>query len=117
MTAAPPSRSVRQTQHTGRFDLYLRVSSETLPRPGDLARVQSCLQDWDEQAERLSVENPQLAEAARALARDTDGKRALEAVFGHSPFLTHCALAEVEFCVRLFDLGPSKVLGLSLIHI
>jgi glutamate-ammonia-ligase adenylyltransferase len=76
-----------------------------------LARVRSSLRDWDEQAERLSAENPQLAEAARALARDTDGKRALEAVFGHSPFLTHCALAEVEFFVRLFDLGPSKVLG------
>ena len=45
------------------------------------------------------------------MARDPAGRRLLGAIFGHSPFLTHCALSELESCVRLLALGPGKVLG------
>ncbi len=90
-------------------DLYFRASKENLPAAGDPQRTERSLSEWREKASRIPA--PDLAAAAKSLACDPDGRRLLEAIFGHSPFLTHCALSDLEYSVRLLTLGPSEVLG------
>ncbi len=96
-------------------DLYFRASTESLPAAGDDSRIAHALSEWREKAER--IDSASVAETAKALADDPDGRRLLEAVFGHSPFLTHCALSDVSYCVRLLSLGPEVVLGEVATHL
>ena len=69
------------------------------------------MRDWCAKAKQLAVSDPGLADAALAIAQDADGRHVLGAVFGHSPFLSHCALSDIESCVRLLNEGPGTVLG------
>ncbi len=90
-------------------DLYFRASKEDLPAAGDARHAERALSEWDEKASRCT--SPELAAAAKSLARDPDGRCLLAAIFGHSPFLTHCILLDLSYSVRLLTLGPSEVLG------
>ncbi len=90
-------------------DLYFRGSKENQPAAGDTERAEHCLSEWDEKARRSA--NAGLAATAQSLASDPDGRRLLAAIFGHSPFLTHCVLNDLDYSVRLLSLGPCVVLG------
>jgi glutamate-ammonia-ligase adenylyltransferase len=74
--------------------------------------------DWPDAADRAAVarETERVASAAAdgdagavaltALAATPNGARALGAVFGNSPFLTHCLQRETSFAAELFRDGP-----------
>ncbi|MGF1611700.1 MAG: bifunctional [glutamine synthetase] adenylyltransferase/[glutamine synthetase]-adenylyl-L-tyrosine phosphorylase, partial [Kiloniellales bacterium] len=79
------------------------------PRAASPDRAALGLQHWAEQADR--IEDPECARQVRELATDSAGRRLLEAVFGNSPFLTRCALADAPFFVRLVSHDPEPVLS------
>ena len=59
---------------------------------------------WFETARR--ADDPGLAEFARTVADDEHGALLLNAVFGNSPFLGQCILADLAFTRRLFLSDP-----------
>ena len=83
------------------------------PRAASPDRAALGLQHWAEQAER--IEDRENARLARELAAEPAGRRLLEAVFGNSPFLTRCALADVPFFVHLLSHDPEPVLSQELV--
>lgn len=90
-------------------DLAFLDALEALPAPGRPERVDLGFQHWAERIAR--IEDPALADFARRLPEDARGRRLLEAVFGNSPFLTHCVLSDIAFLARLLSRDPTAVLG------
>lgn len=84
-------------------------SRKHLPKAGDADTAARGLADWAEQIARL--DDDATARAATTLAASPDGQRLLVALFGNSPFLTQCALADIEFFTRLATHDPRAVLS------
>lgn len=74
-----------------------------LPRPGMPERVPVALERWVEAAREAGQES-----FAQALIEDPTGKALLSAVFGNSPFLTECWLADPAFAASLVSDGPDR---------
>jgi [glutamine synthetase] adenylyltransferase / [glutamine synthetase]-adenylyl-L-tyrosine phosphorylase len=74
-----------------------------LPKAADPARAAIGLERWAEEA--AASGDPALETAAAALASDPARRRTLDALFGNSPFLTHCALVDVAFTCALLNGG------------
>ena len=83
------------------------------PRAASPDRAALGLQHWAEQTDRL--EDAESAHLAHELAADPAGRRLLEAVFGNSPFLTRCVLADVPFFIRLIRHDPESVLSQDMV--
>ena len=82
-----------------------RVLSDALsdlPAPADESAAETGFARWRERADEADAK---LGAFMRGLAADAAGHRLLGALFGNSPFLTHCCLAEPEFVERLLDEG------------
>jgi len=79
------------------------------PKPVDPDRVATGFEAWHERVAR--IEDPALAGFARDLAAEPTGRPLLEALFAHSPYLTRCALAEIEFLRTALNTDPDVVLG------
>jgi [glutamine synthetase] adenylyltransferase / [glutamine synthetase]-adenylyl-L-tyrosine phosphorylase len=77
-----------------------------LPRPGDPEAAARGLERW---RERRRDAEPTLARFAEALAEDPAGRTLLAAVFGNSPFLTHCLLEEIALLPPFLEQGPDSV--------
>ena len=90
-------------------DLFFLSESDVLPTVNDPARAALGVQHWEEQTDRL--DDSGRASYARDLTEDPAGRRLLEAVFANSAFLTHCALRDMGFLVRLLKQGPEAVLS------
>jgi glutamate-ammonia-ligase adenylyltransferase len=74
-----------------------------LPLAADAAAADIGFARWREAA--AEIVEPQLAAFMRDLAADETGKRLLAALFGNSPFLTHCCLREPALLMRLWREG------------
>ena len=72
--------------------------SRKLPVAADLKCVALGFELWSE-----AIEN------SGPVAHGPDIRRLLEALFGNSPFLTQCAVAEPVFTCRLMEEGPDAV--------
>ncbi|MGH6913918.1 MAG: hypothetical protein ACREH3_09455, partial [Geminicoccales bacterium] len=70
-------------------------NAENLPRPASPGAARLGLERWREAA--ASLEDESVGRFARKFASDPAGQRLLEAVFGNSPFLGRCLLAELPF--------------------
>ena len=76
------------------------------PGPGDAERAAAALLRWKSAASRLeSGEDRAFAEGLPSTAA---GRAILECVFGSSPFLESCLLAEPGFLRRLWNEGPER---------
>ncbi|MGE0724007.1 MAG: glutamine-synthetase adenylyltransferase, partial [Alphaproteobacteria bacterium] len=75
-----------------------------LPAPGHPEQVETGLAHWRERA--ADSGDPGLDAFARDVADDSTGRALLAAVFGSSPFLGDCLLAEMPFARRLLTEGP-----------
>ena len=84
------------------------LTVETWPRPVDAERARLGLERLRERAEQAA--EPDIRDFVRRLTEDTNGLAMLEAVFGHSPHLTECILADVGFLKRLIEEGPDACL-------
>jgi glutamate-ammonia-ligase adenylyltransferase len=76
---------------------------KNLPLAADVAAADIGFARWHEAAAEIA--EPQLAAFMRDLAADETGKRLLAALFGNSPFLTHCCLREPALLMRLWHEG------------
>jgi [glutamine synthetase] adenylyltransferase / [glutamine synthetase]-adenylyl-L-tyrosine phosphorylase len=89
-------------------DLAQLASLAPLPAPFDAAAAARGVNAWRELSDDGA---PDLGEFARALADEPVGAALLRAVFGNSPFLGECLLAEPR-CVRdLLADGPAATLA------
>ncbi|MFQ5984068.1 MAG: bifunctional [glutamine synthetase] adenylyltransferase/[glutamine synthetase]-adenylyl-L-tyrosine phosphorylase [Alphaproteobacteria bacterium] len=79
-----------------------------LPAAADPARAERGLTHWLQAAEQ--EEKAQVHRFARALARDPRGRALLDALFGNSPYLRRCLLAEMGYVRRLLARGPGACL-------
>ncbi len=84
------------------------LTVENWPRPVDAERARLGLDRLRERADQAA--EAELDAFVRALTDDVNGKAMLEAVFGHSPYLTECVLAEIGFLKRLVEEGPDACL-------
>ena len=83
----------------------LSTDIATLPEAYDAARAESGLKSW-----RSAADHAGLAAAAKAFADEPNGLAFLRAVFGNSPFLSHCIRTDVGFMLRLAEDGPGPCL-------
>ena len=74
----------------------------SLPRPADPTRAAVGLERWHEAA---AAADPGIAEFARGLAADAEGRRLLEALLGNSPYLGEVLLREQAFLRTLLQGG------------
>jgi len=77
-----------------------------LPKPADPARAAVGLERWAERA--MATGDPAIAAAAACAASDPNGRRLLEALFGNSPFLTQCALVDIDYACGLLKGGVDE---------
>jgi len=82
----------------------LSAGQDPLPRAAHADRAAVGLERWREAAGQADA--PGLDAFAAAAAADPDAQRLLDAAFGNSPFLTHCAVADPAFLRTLLSDGP-----------
>ncbi|MGB8275551.1 MAG: bifunctional [glutamine synthetase] adenylyltransferase/[glutamine synthetase]-adenylyl-L-tyrosine phosphorylase [Alphaproteobacteria bacterium] len=80
---------------------------DDLPAACDPDSAKTGLERWLEAA--AASGDPDLTAFSRDLAVEPAGRRLLESVFGNSPFLTECLLAEPAFFRGLLVSGPDAV--------
>jgi [glutamine synthetase] adenylyltransferase / [glutamine synthetase]-adenylyl-L-tyrosine phosphorylase len=86
---------------------WLAPGPAILPRPGDPAAVDVFMRRWFETASRN--DDPEISAFAQRVADDEHGAALLRAVFGNSPFLGQCMLADMAFTRELFCADPGPV--------
>jgi glutamate-ammonia-ligase adenylyltransferase len=90
--------------------LLRTFGGEEFPDPSDRQAALVGLQRWRERAAEEAEADPDATARARAISEDPRGRRLLEAIFGNSPFLTECLLAEFRFLDPLLADGPDASL-------
>jgi len=74
------------------------------PLPADPERARLGAERWRESV--ATTEDGRLVSFTDAVLDDADARRIVDAVFGNSPFLTHCIEREPHFACRLIRQGP-----------
>lgn len=82
---------------------FLDVMAE-LPSPGDAELLVVGLESWQE----VTANDPELAAFAVRLAETDTGPKILASVFGNSPFLSSCLLAEPYLLRHLVEEGADR---------
>jgi [glutamine synthetase] adenylyltransferase / [glutamine synthetase]-adenylyl-L-tyrosine phosphorylase len=82
----------------------LLAEARDLPAPADARAEATAFARWRDAA--AEVDDPALAAFMREIAADPAGRALLAALFGNSPFLTQCCLAEPGFVHELVEAGP-----------
>ena len=88
------------------IQFFLHASGQRLPRVHDSERTKFGMRRWEEAVARLA--DPR---QAQEMAQDAAGRKLLEVIFSHSPFLTQCLLADVDFLVQVLNRGPGVVVS------
>ena len=91
------------------------ATSDLTPRPADLAVAEIARTRWRERA--ADIDDGTQKDAALALIDDQVAGPLLTTVFGSSPFLTECLLAEIPFALGLAANGPEAGLAEALASI
>jgi glutamate-ammonia-ligase adenylyltransferase len=89
--------------------LSLPFDPRSLPRPARAERAAIGLDRWRERA--MQDPDAALAAFAASLAGEPPGRALLEAVFGNSPFLSQCLLAESAILEPFLAHGADAVFG------
>ena len=84
------------------------LTVENWPRPVDRDRAELGLERLRDRAGQSP--DPDLPGFVQTLTEDPNGLAMLRAVFGHSPYLTECVLADIGFLRRLVEEGPDACL-------
>ncbi len=83
----------------------------TLPKPADSERLQTGLAHWLELA--AAAPDAGLGAFMKNLAEQAAGKALLGAIFGNSPWLTRCMLAEPAFFRVICETGVKPALAVA----
>jgi glutamate-ammonia-ligase adenylyltransferase len=89
-------------------DLAFLEASGRLPRPADASAASLRHERWRESVAASAA--PDLTAFADGLDKSPAGQHLLEALFGNSPFLTECVLAEPDFLRRTIEQGPDATI-------
>ena len=90
-------------------EFYPGFAGAAWPAPADRSKIELGLSQWQEAiAEHDEREG---VERARMMASDKDGRRLLSAIFGNSPYLTHCVVREPGFLIDLLNGGPDAAVA------
>ena len=89
--------------------LSLPFDPRSLPLPADAERAAIGLDRWRERVEQQG--DPAIAAFAAVVSDDAGGRAVLEAVFGNSPFLSQCLLAESAILQSFLTQGADAVFG------
>ncbi|RMD64040.1 MAG: bifunctional [glutamine synthetase] adenylyltransferase/[glutamine synthetase]-adenylyl-L-tyrosine phosphorylase [Alphaproteobacteria bacterium] len=88
--------------------MALPLSCDSIPGIGSPERAAHAMETWSARLNELDDES--LRQRLETLTGDPPVRRLLEAVFGNSPFLTHCVLCDPAFFAELTTRGPEAVL-------
>ncbi|MCC7048182.1 MAG: bifunctional [glutamine synthetase] adenylyltransferase/[glutamine synthetase]-adenylyl-L-tyrosine phosphorylase [Alphaproteobacteria bacterium] len=78
------------------------------PRVADRSRAQLGLARWREVTAQL--DDPDVAQFARAMADQASGRALLDPLFANSPFLGDCLLSDAAFLGTILERGPNQIL-------
>jgi [glutamine synthetase] adenylyltransferase / [glutamine synthetase]-adenylyl-L-tyrosine phosphorylase len=84
----------------------LLAAVRDLPAPADAQAEATAFARWRDAAAEAG--DPALAAFMLEIAADPAGRALLAALFGNSPFLTQCCLAEPAFVRELVEAGPDR---------
>lgn len=90
-------------------DFSAHGSNSRLPRPGNPESLELGQERWNSAIARLADES--LESRARAVLEIGENASILQAIFGHSPYLTAVAAGNAGFTIQLFEDGPSETLA------
>ena len=80
------------------------------PEPGDPAAAQRGLDDWRRLGEQATdPKTSEILPICREIAETDAGRKLLLAIFGNSPYLSHCLLLEPYIVARFLTEGPEAV--------
>jgi len=87
---------------------FPRTAPSLWPRVADPARARLGIARWREVSAQL--DDPDVAQFARALADQPNGRALLDPLFANSPFLGDCLLSDAAFLRTILDRGPNQIL-------
>ncbi|MGE0718784.1 MAG: glutamine-synthetase adenylyltransferase, partial [Alphaproteobacteria bacterium] len=87
------------------------ADSQRLPPAGNPEQAAVGREHWLERAADTGV--PEIESFAQCVAESSTGRVLLDAVFGNSPFLGECLLAEPTFSRLLLTEGPEAALAVA----
>ncbi|MEQ8229643.1 MAG: bifunctional [glutamine synthetase] adenylyltransferase/[glutamine synthetase]-adenylyl-L-tyrosine phosphorylase [Rhodospirillales bacterium] len=87
---------------------FLSGSKPDLPTPGNPESLAIGWEHWDSAVSRSA--DPKIESAAKNVAGKERDKALLDALFAHSPFLTHVATSDPAFTLRILEAGPDAAL-------
>src|SRR4051812_44072442 len=90
-------------------DLHAGFAAARWPRPASAAQVTIELERWREAA--TALDDPKTRAFAQALPESGEGAAILAALFGNSPYLSHCVLDNPAFAVDLLRRGPDAAIA------
>ena len=88
---------------------FLSGSKPDLPAPGNPESLAIGWEHWDSAVSRSA--DPKIESATGNIVGKGRGKALLDALFAHSPFLTHVATSDPAFTLRILDAGPDAALS------
>ncbi|WP_135078675.1 bifunctional [glutamine synthetase] adenylyltransferase/[glutamine synthetase]-adenylyl-L-tyrosine phosphorylase [Terasakiella sp. SH-1] len=86
--------------------LWYQTVNAPLPNASDQEKTNVGFEHWQEAIVR--IDDTEAQANATSLIEDDKAKDILTALFGNSPFLTHCVLNDISFCTNLLKDGPDK---------
>ncbi|HEX6978531.1 MAG TPA: bifunctional [glutamine synthetase] adenylyltransferase/[glutamine synthetase]-adenylyl-L-tyrosine phosphorylase [Alphaproteobacteria bacterium] len=89
-------------------DLYDGFGRSAWPAAADRRRAERERERW--LAAASDIADPESRRFAADVMASPAGERVLDAVFGNSPYLSHCLIQDPAFAVRLLREGPDPVI-------
>lgn len=87
-------------------NLWYQTVNEALPKASNHDRSKVGFIHWQEAYERS--DDIDLSSFAKTIMKDPKGSAILSAIFGNSPFLSHCITNDISFFCTLLSDGPDK---------
>ncbi|WP_417841755.1 bifunctional [glutamine synthetase] adenylyltransferase/[glutamine synthetase]-adenylyl-L-tyrosine phosphorylase [Terasakiella sp.] len=86
--------------------LWYQTVNSPLPQASDTEKTDVGFLHWQEACER--IDDTERKAFATHLIKDEQARKIFYAIFGNSPFLTHCVLKDILFFSTLMQEGPDK---------
>ncbi len=88
-------------------EFYQQLKQSQLPKAANAELSSLGRSHWHD---ALETSEPSVADFGLKLSSDTQGLFLLDAIFGNSPFLTHCATSDPTFMCLVAQKGPDEAL-------
>jgi [glutamine synthetase] adenylyltransferase / [glutamine synthetase]-adenylyl-L-tyrosine phosphorylase len=86
--------------------LWYQTVNKIIPKASNLERCEVGFLHWQEAC--VAINDIELQAFATSVVKDFTAKSILSAIFGNSPFLSHCITSDITFFCSLLKEGPSN---------